>query len=156
MNTINGNFIEKSIPNTKNTTLNVNIGGVDATMTVEKFAAALPAPASSYKVYTALLTQTGISAPTANILENTLGGVPVLGYVSTGIYTITLANAFKIGKTAIPTSGININENLFIIQINSVTESTITIQGRVPFGGGVADDILTGTPMCMIEIRVYN
>jgi hypothetical protein len=113
-------------------------------------------PALPYKVYTALLTQTGISAPTANILENTLGGVPVLGYVSTGIYTITLAKAFKIGKTAIPTSGININENLFIIQINSVTESTITIQGRVPFGGGVADDILTGTPMCMIEIRVYN
>lgn len=42
MNTINGNFIEKSIPNTKNATLNVNIGGVDATMTVSDFKANTP------------------------------------------------------------------------------------------------------------------
>jgi hypothetical protein len=41
MNTTNGDFIEKTIPNTKNATLNINIGGVDSTMTVEKFANAL-------------------------------------------------------------------------------------------------------------------
>ena len=44
MNTINGNFIEKSIPDTKNATLAINIGGVDATITVEKFAAATASP----------------------------------------------------------------------------------------------------------------
>ena len=42
MNTINGDFIEKSIPNTKNATLNVNIGGVDSTMTVSDFKANTP------------------------------------------------------------------------------------------------------------------
>ena len=58
MNTTNGNFIEKTIPDTKNATLAVNIGGVDSTMTVEKFAAALPAPASTvnYKSYVALIS----------------------------------------------------------------------------------------------------
>ena len=44
MNTINGNFIEKTIPDTKNATLAVNIGGVDSTMTVEKFAEAIVTP----------------------------------------------------------------------------------------------------------------
>jgi hypothetical protein len=44
MNTTNGDFIEKTIPNTKNATLNVNISGVDSTMTVEKFASALNIP----------------------------------------------------------------------------------------------------------------
>jgi len=34
MNTPNGNFIEKSIPNTKNATLSVNIGGVDSTISL--------------------------------------------------------------------------------------------------------------------------
>lgn len=44
MNTINGDFIEKSIPNTKNATLDINIGGVDSTMTVENFASAIVTP----------------------------------------------------------------------------------------------------------------
>ena len=62
MNTINGNFIEKSIPNSKNATLSVNIGGVDSTMTVEKFAAEI-ASVAPYKVFTALLTQIGGDDP---------------------------------------------------------------------------------------------
>ena len=33
-----------------------------------------------YKVYTALLTQTGTNAPVATVLENTLGGTPVWSY----------------------------------------------------------------------------
>ena len=37
MNTINGNFIERTIPNTKNATIAINIGGVDATMSVSDF-----------------------------------------------------------------------------------------------------------------------
>jgi hypothetical protein len=54
MNTINGNFIEKTIPDTKNATLAVNIGGVDSTMTVEKFGAAIvpPLPSSVLKLDT--------------------------------------------------------------------------------------------------------
>lgn len=34
-------------------------------------------PLLPYKVYTALLTQTGTDAPVATVLENTLGGTPI-------------------------------------------------------------------------------
>jgi len=50
MNTLNGNFIERSIPNTKNATLNVNIGGVDATMTVSDFKANVLNTAGSLQI----------------------------------------------------------------------------------------------------------
>jgi hypothetical protein len=53
-----------------------------------------PADARPYKVYSALLSQTGTSAPTAVILENTLGGTPVFSYVGEGEYRMTLSGAF--------------------------------------------------------------
>jgi len=62
MNTTNGNFIEKSIPDTKNATIALNIGGVDSTMSVANFATAIASPAP-YKVFTALLTQSGGDDP---------------------------------------------------------------------------------------------
>lgn len=51
------------------------------------------------KVYRALLTQTGTDAPTATVLENTLGGTVVWTYNSPGNYTATLAGAFPFTKT---------------------------------------------------------
>lgn len=51
------------------------------------------------KVYRALLTQSSNIAPTAEVLENTLGGVPVWTRSSTGVYFATLAGAFSGGKT---------------------------------------------------------
>ncbi len=53
-----------------------------------------PADSRPYKVYAALVSQTGTSAPTAVILENTLGGTPVFSYVSEGEYRMTLSGAF--------------------------------------------------------------
>lgn len=53
-------------------------------------------------VYRALLTQTGTDAPTAVVLENTLGEVPTYNYVNTGIYDIQVASPiFVLGKTFI-------------------------------------------------------
>lgn len=52
-----------------------------------------------YQVYTALLSQTGTSAPTATVLENTLGVTPTFGYGSVGNYTITIAGEFNEAKT---------------------------------------------------------
>ena len=51
------------------------------------------------KVYRAILVQTGSSAPTATILENTLGGVPVWTRLGGGNYICTLAGAFPVSKT---------------------------------------------------------
>ena len=52
-----------------------------------------------YKVYTALLTQSGGLAPVDTVLENTLGGTLVWTRQSTGNYIATLNGAFPEGKT---------------------------------------------------------
>ena len=49
----------------------------------------------SYKVYVALVSQEGTSAPTAIILQNTLGGTPVWSRDSAGTYDLTLSSAFE-------------------------------------------------------------
>lgn len=55
-----------------------------------------------YKVYTALLNQTGTDAPVATVLENTLGGTVVWTRFSIGEYRGTLAGAFTENKTILP------------------------------------------------------
>jgi hypothetical protein len=44
---------------------------------------------SSYKVYTALLTQTGTDAPTINVLQNTTGITFTASYDDVGAYILT-------------------------------------------------------------------
>lgn len=52
-----------------------------------------------YKSYVALISQNGTNAPTATILENTLGGTVVWSYDDVGQYHCTLAGAFPSSKT---------------------------------------------------------
>lgn len=53
-----------------------------------------------FKVYTALLTQTGTDAPTAIVLENTLGETPTFQYNSPGNYSLlTSGSIFTANKT---------------------------------------------------------
>jgi hypothetical protein len=59
-------------------------------ITVQELAAQI-APQPTYKVYTALLTQTGISAPTAVVLENTLGVNVTYTYGYPGGYSINFS-----------------------------------------------------------------
>lgn len=47
-----------------------------------------------YLVYSALLTQSGTSAPTASVLQNTLGGTLVWTYNGVGDYLGNLTGAF--------------------------------------------------------------
>lgn len=51
-----------------------------------------------YRIYRALLTQTGTNAPTAVVLENTIGNI-VWSYDSPGVYYGTLTGAFPANKT---------------------------------------------------------
>lgn len=55
-------------------------------------------PVKPYKVYTALLTQSGTDAPVATVLENTLGGDVVWTRDGTGQYRGTLNGAFTFNK----------------------------------------------------------
>ena len=54
-----------------------------------------------YKVYTAIVNQTGTNAPVANVLENTIGEI-VWTRTDAGLYYANLAGAFIDGKTFIP------------------------------------------------------
>ena len=100
-----------------------------------------------YKVYTALLTQSGIDAPTAIVLENTIGDIDWT-YGSVGEYVGTLANAFTEDKTflfayILPTSVIKIERNN-VNQINVGTTDNLGVK---------TNGLLNSTS---IEIRVYN
>ena len=78
----------------KNTSLEKLL--VDATTELETIATNQARP---YKVYTALVTQSGTNAPTATVLENTLGGTPTWAFSSAGTFTLTLTGAFTNNKT---------------------------------------------------------
>lgn len=58
MNTINGNFLERTIPSLKGALVTLNMGNSTSEMNLEDFKA-LMAPEPSYKVYTALVSQSG-------------------------------------------------------------------------------------------------
>lgn len=107
----------------------------------------------TYKKYVALLTQSGTAAPTAVILENTLGGTPIFTRGGAGDYTITLTGVFLATKTFFirPPAGGDTWINLGRNDNNSMFLAVYT--GGLPGGAGVGTDgVLDNTP---IEIRVY-
>lgn len=106
-----------------------------------------------YKVYTALLSQSGTSAPTATVLENTLGGTIVWSRSNTGQYIGTLTGAFTDQKTIIFVNRSNPAATAFdtnmaanVININTV--------GYTTFSNSAYVDGQTNS--ASIEIRVYN
>ena len=98
---------------------------------------------ASYLVYTALLTQSGSGAPTAIVLQNTLGGTVVWTRDDQGVYYGTLSGAFTENKTwTYPYSQTSVdNFKLFWANTNEVQFTTYS-----------TDSQLTLTP---VEIRVY-
>ncbi len=106
-----------------------------------------------YKVYTALLTQTGTNAPTAIVLENTIGTTISYSYTSSGTYNfIATGNPFTLNKTAVFISGQLLGLGFGTVTTAFVTTSNQGIIGTQQSSGGV-NDYLINTP---IEIRVYN
>lgn len=105
-----------------------------------------------YKVYTALLTQSGTAAPTDTVLENTLGGTVVWSRTSAGSYLGTLTGVFTASKTfCTATLGTYLSggSNSIALTKNSVNDVFLfTNRGTVG-----TDAILNNAS---IEIRVYN
>lgn len=107
----------------------------------------------AYKVYSALLTQTGIDPPGVTVLENTLGIVPKWGRVSQGNYRALALGAFTLGKTVIVPGVINFDS------LNNNTPATVDEVFIETIGLGIgplpapSDNLLSNT---FIEIRVYN
>lgn len=114
------------------------------------------------KVYRALLSQTGTSAPSAIVTENTVGAI-VWSRGSVGQYTATLSSTFPANKTFIlmdygdsnfagTVRGIRDNDNDLIV-------ITARIYAEAPAEGEIiiftlenSDDLLSLSP---IEISVY-
>lgn len=106
----------------------------------------------NYKSYVALITQTGTAAPTAIVLENTLGEV-TFNYISVGNYEVVTSGLFTGDKTfaLIPNSRLGTN---FIYQVSTnvlqiVCRDITSDTPFIPF----RNDALNKTS---IEIRVYN
>lgn len=101
-----------------------------------------------YKVYTALLTQTGTTAPVATVLENTIGDV-VLEREDVGQYKAILEGAFTEGKTSATLQSTRARGATYSIKeitdyiLIEVTDATDT----------GSDDLLENS---LFEIRVYN
>lgn len=103
-----------------------------------------------YKVYTALLTQTGASAPTVSVLENTLGGTVVWTRTTTGNYLGTLTGAFTAAKTTILVgSPVSSTSRIDAIRpsVNSISVTTYNGSPAVQTDGLLLESTL--------EIRVY-
>ena len=107
-----------------------------------------------YKVYTALLSQSGTASPTSIELENTFGITATFSYISTGHYELYLTGQLTSGKTFIvngcpdqdPIGG---NFGIFITEYLNTTRIKLS---TVDDGGTFYDDGLNNTS---IEIRVY-
>ena len=105
----------------------------------------------SYKVYTALIAQSGTSNPTVKILENTLGGSIVWTRDIAGSYLGTLTGAFIANKTFLLLTSYS--------AYNTEVKATWLDGNRIQLGtfnssGTQADGIMVGDQN--IEIRVYN
>lgn len=120
--------------------------------------------APSYKVYTALITQSGTDAPVATVLENTLGGTVVWSRQGLGDYRATLTNAFPDGKTLVlpSNSGVTlmpIGYNLpfdygYLTQRIDNNTIGLTFVQSSDYGAVEMSDLM-GSNQTFIEIRVY-
>jgi hypothetical protein len=104
-------------------------------------------PITTYKVYTALLSQKGINPPIAIVLENTIGDI-VWSYSSIGEYIGTLVNAFTDDKTYL--FAYIVPSSLIKFERNNVSQVSI---GTTDNLGAKTNGLLDNTS---IEIRVYS
>ncbi len=124
-------------------------------------------PPDNVKVYAALLTQTSTDAPTATVLENTLGGDVNFSRQSIGQYVVTCTEKLTRLKTVafiqMGQTDINGDQPIGIIQIvqEPAQDSTLTIN-TYGYDKTIADDTLHYSPCdwgnstpFYLEILVY-
>lgn len=103
------------------------------------------------KAYRALLTQSSTSAPSATVLENSLGGTVVWTRTNAGQYSGTLSGAFPASKTFIMYPGI-VGSIASPGEVFSVRSSNNVVIVNTGTGGTETDSLLSSFP---IEILVY-
>lgn len=104
----------------------------------------------NYKIYRAILTQTGTNAPVATVLENTVGNI-VWTRNSPGNYSATLVGTFLANKTYYHTFGTSNSFNR--VYTNRLNDDVMTIISISEDFTTYLDNELFNFP---IEIIVYN
>lgn len=96
-----------------------------------------------YLIWKALITQSGTSAPTLTVVENTLGITAVPAYVATGYYTISgFSGNLLINQCEIHKSFNHIGDQWFM-DVEATTSSVLTVVSYEA-GTGYLDNILNG------------
>lgn len=107
-------------------------------------------------VWRGLLTQGSGAAPSATVLDNTLGGTIVWARSSKGVYTGTLTDAFTASKTFMLIGPVFKNgfdtASAILVRNDADTISITTRAGNFTQNIDVEDSVLSSTP---IEIVVY-
>lgn len=106
-----------------------------------------------YKVYTALLSQSGTASPTATVLKNTLGVSVSFTYFLAGNYYINAIGAFTGGKTYVDVGQSIYATSAYIVIPNLPNIDQVQIRVTKVTDNTSSDNKLTNFP---IEIRVYN
>ena len=101
-----------------------------------------------YKIYNAVLTQSGNLAPVATVLQNTLGGTIVWTRDSEGVYLGTLAGAFTTNKTLVQAT--NSTD-----KINKVVSQNVNYIQLSMFDTAMQDYTDDFTKL-FLEVKVYN
>ena len=109
------------------------------------------APSLPYKVYTALLTQNGVNAPTAVVLENTLGSI-TFAYNGVGAYSVLSTGLFTASKTAFFITPNNSGTGGGTAMLFGTTSEAYLWSYLTNSGAGIDGVLNTAT----LEIRVYN
>lgn len=105
-----------------------------------------------YKVYVALLTQSGTNAPVATVLENTLGGTVVWSYNDIGDYAATLNNAFTENKTLLFFGNANVASDAVKIGFYRLTDDVLSLT-TADGSDTLANDLMQNSTS--IQILVY-
>lgn len=111
-----------------------------------------------YKSYQALVTQSGTSAPSADVKLNELGATMTWARTSAGLYTLTAGSAvFTSNKTVIIISNPATSLVMYTLIVTSTTVVTLaTLLASViatVLSVTSTDALLTNV---LIEVRVYN
>lgn len=107
-------------------------------------------PTPPYRVYTALINQSGTTLPSVTtVLENTLGGTVTFEYVSPGIYNAVLIGEFTANKTIATLDGGTLNQVFKAARLSNDRVRLVTYDTS----GATANDQMGVTTL---EIRVYN
>ena len=109
-----------------------------------------PGSLRPYKVYTGLVSQTSTNAPTATVLENTLGQTVSFTYEDPGDYQVIISgNPMTSTNTAILIGTVQSNAQVFAVRTGL---GSIQLQS-FNAAGSLADGILSEVA---IEIRIYE